>query len=110
MKRRWVFFHVAIAVAIFGLIMQAAHIGSINLWITVSGLAFAVGIVVLWTLNAAGRRLRPWPSRAAHKRASTSSSARTARDRSLGIVLSEKVEQFKRGLSLQRLVVIAPHR
>ena len=56
MKRRWVFFHVAIAVAIFGLIMQAAHIGSINLWITVSGLAFALGIIILWTLNAAGRR------------------------------------------------------
>ena len=61
MKRRWVFFHVAIAVAIFGLIMQAAHIGSIDLWITVSGMAFAGAIVVL-TLNAAGRRLRPWPS------------------------------------------------
>jgi hypothetical protein len=45
MKRRRVFFHVAIAVAIFGLIMQAAHIGSIDLWITVSGVAFAVGII-----------------------------------------------------------------
>jgi hypothetical protein len=44
------------------------------------------------------------------RRRSTSSSARTARDRSLGIVVSDKVEQFKRGLSLQRLVVIAPHR
>jgi hypothetical protein len=41
---------------------------------------------------------------------STSSSARTARDRSLGMVLSDKVEQFKRVLSLQFLVVIAPHR
>ena len=62
MKRRWVFFNVAIAVAIFGLIMQAAHIGSTNLWITVSGIAFAGAIVVL-TLNAARPRLRSWPSR-----------------------------------------------
>lgn len=110
MRRRWVFFWVAVAVAIFGLIMQTTHIGSTNLWIVLSGVAFASGAIVAATLNAKARRLRPWPSRAAPKRASTSSSARTARDRSLGMVLSDKVEQFKRGLSLQRLVVIAPHR
>ena len=44
------------------------------------------------------------------RRRSTSSSARTARDRSLGIILSDKVEQFERGLGLQRLVAIASHR
>ena len=63
MKRRWLFFWVALAVASFGLIMQAAHIGSTNLWILVSGVAFALGAIVAGTLNAAGRRLRPWPSR-----------------------------------------------
>ena len=59
MKRRWVCFHAAIVLAIFGLIMQAAHIGSINLWITVSGLVFAEEIIVLVTLNAARRRFMP---------------------------------------------------
>jgi hypothetical protein len=35
------------------------HIGSINLWITVSGLVFAEEIIVLVTLNAARRRFMP---------------------------------------------------
>ena len=63
MKRRWLFFWVALAVASFGLIMQAAHIGSTNLWIVVSAVAFVSAAIVAGTLNAAGRRLRPWPSR-----------------------------------------------
>jgi hypothetical protein len=56
MKRRWLFFWVAVAVASFGLIMQAAHIGPTNLWIVVSGVAFGSGASVAVTLNAAGRR------------------------------------------------------
>ncbi len=59
MKRRWLFFWVAVAVASFGLIMQAAHIGPINLWIVVSVVAFASGAIVAATLNAARRRLPP---------------------------------------------------
>lgn len=59
MKRRWVFFWVAVAVASFGLIMQTTHIGSTNLWIVVSGVAFASGAIVGATLNAKARRLSP---------------------------------------------------
>ena len=57
MKGRWLLFWVAVAVASFGLIMQAAHIGSANLWIVVSAVALASGAIVAGTLNAAGRRL-----------------------------------------------------
>jgi hypothetical protein len=54
MKRRWLLL-VAIAVAVFGLIMQAAHIGPIGLWIIVTvaalGLFYTAG-----KSSTAGRR------------------------------------------------------
>lgn len=51
------------AVAVFGLIMAAAHIGPTTWWIVLVKVAVALGVFAERWRSPAGRRWRRWPSR-----------------------------------------------